>query len=200
MVGVVGVQRAKNTDFVNTAGDMREEICERDSALAMRPRGKRRGHDLAALSPPGRHGGRWILPGITLERGLGSNVSTCDGPPFMNKKMTRLARAGKCDALGARGSRGTASSLPPVAAARADPPMTGMPAQAEHLRQPQRAEPAADPRKNRAAREKRERSNRRVIRSRSPCKIITLLHRQITPLAVERRGATIPVVSDSVYK
>src|SRR5258707_10133414 len=28
--------------------------------------------------------------------GLGSKVSTCDGPPFRNRKMTCLAFAGKC--------------------------------------------------------------------------------------------------------
>ena len=67
-------------------------------------------------------------PAYRSSAGLGSNVSTCDGPPFMNRKMTRLARAGKCDALGASGSRGTASSLPLVAAAQADPPMSGIPA------------------------------------------------------------------------
>ena len=38
-------------------------------------------------------GGSW--PAYRSRAGLGSNVSTCDGPPFMNKKMTRLARAGK---------------------------------------------------------------------------------------------------------
>ena len=31
--------------------------------------------------------------------GLGSNVSTCDGPPFRNRKMTRLAFGGKVRSL-----------------------------------------------------------------------------------------------------
>src|ERR1700733_11395061 len=38
-----------------------------------------------------------------VKRGLGSNVSTCDGPPGMNRKITRLARGGKCGARGASG-------------------------------------------------------------------------------------------------
>src|SRR5207237_1303928 len=35
--------------------------------------------------------------------GLGSKVSTCDQPPFMNRKITRLARAGKCDGFTSSG-------------------------------------------------------------------------------------------------
>ena len=30
-------------------------------------------------------------------------ISICDGPPDMNRKMTRFARGVKCGALGARG-------------------------------------------------------------------------------------------------
>ena len=40
-------------------------------------------------------------------------MSTCDGPPFMNRKITRLARAGKCGGLGASGLPGTAASASP---------------------------------------------------------------------------------------
>src|SRR5436190_11876099 len=42
-----------------------------------------------ATLPPGR-GWPWNLSSI----GLGSKLSTCDRPPFMNRKMTCLARAG----------------------------------------------------------------------------------------------------------
>src|SRR5262249_29150175 len=35
-------------------------------------------------------------PSCFFRAGFGSKVSTWDGPPFMNRKMTRLARAGKC--------------------------------------------------------------------------------------------------------
>src|SRR5436190_18031321 len=40
-------------------------------------------------------------PSCLARAGLGSNVSTCDGPPFMNRKITRLALAGKCAASSA---------------------------------------------------------------------------------------------------
>src|SRR5207249_7198952 len=40
-----------------------------------------------------------------FSRGLGSKVSTCDGPPGMKRKITRLARAGKCGRRGASGLR-----------------------------------------------------------------------------------------------
>ena len=43
-------------------------------------------------------------PSCFASIGLGSNVSTCDGAPFMNKKMTRFAPAGwcaNCDAFAA---------------------------------------------------------------------------------------------------
>src|SRR5688572_3240379 len=44
------------------------------------------------------------LPWSRSSSGLGSNVSTCDGPPFMNRKITRFARGVKWGRLGARGS------------------------------------------------------------------------------------------------
>src|SRR5262249_37451024 len=50
------------------------------------------------------------LPLSWSRRGLGSKVSTCDGPPDMKRKMMRLARAGYC------GGR-TASGLGVAAAA-----------------------------------------------------------------------------------
>src|SRR5262249_39188554 len=44
------------------------------------------------------------LPSSRSKRGFGSNVSTCDGPPAMKRKMIRLARGGKCGGLGDSGS------------------------------------------------------------------------------------------------
>ena len=44
-----------------------------------------------ATVPPGS-GWPWYLSSI----GFGSKLSTCDTPPFMNRKMTRLACAGWC--------------------------------------------------------------------------------------------------------
>ena len=36
------------------------------------------------------------LPSSRSRSGLGSKVSMCDGPPFMKRKMTRLARGATC--------------------------------------------------------------------------------------------------------
>src|SRR5205807_734113 len=35
-------------------------------------------------------------PSYFASAGFGSNVSTCDGPPFMNRKITRFARGANC--------------------------------------------------------------------------------------------------------
>ena len=43
------------------------------------------------------------LPFISASFGFGSNESTCDTPPCMNKKTTRFAVAGKCGCFGASG-------------------------------------------------------------------------------------------------
>ena len=37
-------------------------------------------------------------PSSRVSSGLGSKVSRCEGPPFMNRKITRFARAAKCGA------------------------------------------------------------------------------------------------------
>ena len=44
-----------------------------------------------AMLPPGS-GWPWYLSSI----GLGSKLSTCESPPFMNRKMTCFALAGWC--------------------------------------------------------------------------------------------------------
>src|SRR5205807_75949 len=70
-----------------------------------------------------------LLPAYFVSSGLGSNVSTCDGPPFMNRWMTRLAFAGSGGFLGVSGlsgePAGSAASRPdsPRSDARARPPM-----------------------------------------------------------------------------
>src|SRR5438876_12146585 len=50
--------------------------------------------------------------------GLGSNVSTCETPPLMCKKITRLALGGKCGGLGASGFASLETG--PSAARRSD--------------------------------------------------------------------------------
>ena len=60
-----------------------------------------------------------------VSSGLGSKVSTCDGPPDMNRKMTRFAFGSKCGFLGASGSTGFSSasnpSSPSIAASASAP-------------------------------------------------------------------------------
>ena len=46
------------------------------------------------------------LPAYRASAGLGSNVSTCEGPPLRKKWITRLARAGKCGVRGRSGPAG----------------------------------------------------------------------------------------------
>src|SRR5262249_12026873 len=51
-----------------------------------------------------------ILPSAAKSFGLGSNVSTCDTPPVLNRKMTRFAFGAKCGCRGARGPPGRRGS------------------------------------------------------------------------------------------
>jgi len=51
------------------------------------------------------------LPWSRSSIGFGSNVSTCDGPPFMNRNTIRLARGVKWGDLAANGS-GAAGLVP----------------------------------------------------------------------------------------
>src|SRR5688572_24649514 len=55
--------------------------------------------------------------------GLGSKESTCDTPPVMKMKMTRLALPGKCGALGDSGSSAVpaAHNSDSIAGNNADP-------------------------------------------------------------------------------
>ncbi len=54
------------------------------------------------------------VPLYFVSIGLGSKVSTCDGPPFRKRKMTCFARAGKCGDLGASGFAEAALGLTPA--------------------------------------------------------------------------------------
>src|SRR6266581_3773546 len=73
------------------------------------------------------------LPAYFSSAGLGSNVSTWDGPPLAKIWITRLAFAGKCGCLGASG-------LMKPSLARAGPAKPS-----DLLRQFQRAAPGPNP-------------------------------------------------------
>ena len=84
--------------------DVREQLADLDAALAVLGELERRRQQAAALGAFGRRPApraRWPL--YFSRAGLGSKVSTCDGPPFMNRKMTRLAFGANIGGLGASG-------------------------------------------------------------------------------------------------
>ena len=136
---------------VASSGSRRGRRCSRrragrarETSMPLSPRRlrlERRGHDLAG-SCGGRSsteaGGAW--PSYFSSAGLGSKVSTCDGPPFMNRKITRFARAGKWGDRGAIGSAGIDAS-PPAGPARADVGPPSRPASARTLPRPSAPNP-----------------------------------------------------------
>ena len=85
---------------------MAEELADLDAALAVLVELERRGKGGAGFAlgrqvPPGSS-----LPAYLSSIGLGSNVSTCDGPPFMKRWMTPLGLGGEV-----RGMRRAADRL-----------------------------------------------------------------------------------------
>ena len=84
--------------------ELREDLADFDAALAVifELNGER--SRLPVLRSVFRLPAGMGLPLYLSSIGLGSKVSTCDGPPFRNRKMTCFALAGKWGALGASGS------------------------------------------------------------------------------------------------
>ena len=74
-----------------------------------------------------------FLPLCLARAGLGSKVSTCDGPPFMNRWMMRLALGAKCERFGARGLAAALASCSASRAARPSDPRP-VPMRASHSR------------------------------------------------------------------
>ena len=74
------------------------------------------------------------MPWSRVSRGLGSKVSTCDGPPGMKRKITRCARGGQCGTRAPAGRRtapaAAASSARSAARASEPKPRTRPP---QHL-------------------------------------------------------------------
>ena len=95
VVRLVGVHRPDHAQVVGVAGQIREQLAQDQPLSPWGREAKRRGHEhrwpsVSRSRPPG--GG---CPAYRASAGLGSKVSTCDGAPFMNRKMTRLARGAK---------------------------------------------------------------------------------------------------------
>ena len=98
------------------SADVREQVADLGAALAARgelPVAAASG--TASRSRAGSRVSGWssvtCLPWSAVSFGFGSNESTCDTPPLMNRKMTDFAFAGKCGGFGASGS-----AAPPPAA------------------------------------------------------------------------------------
>ena len=101
------------------------------------------GEPMAA--PVLRSVGRLVGTGLPLWRssiGLGSNVSTCDGPPFMNRWTTRLARARSGGALG---KSGLGPAIAGGAGARDRRPSATARGPAQQARHPPAGRPAQGP-------------------------------------------------------
>ena len=92
MVGHVGLHRPNDAQVVDVLGEAREDFADLDARLAVLLKLEWRGEGCPGFSL-GREVEGIALPAYFCREGLGSNVSTCDGPPFMNRKMTLLALA-----------------------------------------------------------------------------------------------------------
>ena len=84
MIGNVGVHRADDAQIVGEPGDMRIDLADRQSRLAtvrnLNGDGRRPPVPFSVLQTGDAR--RAAAPGIS-RAGLGSKVSTCEGPPFM---------------------------------------------------------------------------------------------------------------------
>ena len=94
---VAAVHRADDADVVDARADLRKQLADLDAALAVLLKFPGRGQQVARRGELElRLGERQRLAVISASFGLGSNESTCETPPCMNRKSTRLALAGKC--------------------------------------------------------------------------------------------------------
>ena len=103
MRGRIGVHRADHAQIVREPGRVREQAADLQPALAVLGERERRLHQVADRAAVGADrccsAGR-REPWYFSSAGLRSNVSTWLGAPFMKRKTTCLARAGKWGGLG----------------------------------------------------------------------------------------------------
>ena len=113
VIGHVGVHRADDADVVDALG-----ACAANSSLTSMPLWpylleleRRAEAPRRSCARCGGSGAAAACRAYFASSGLGSKVSTCDGPPFMNRWMTRLALRGevrrprgqRVDRIGERG-------------------------------------------------------------------------------------------------
>ena len=104
MIGHVGVHRADDAQVVDVLlGRAGEQLAHLDAALAVFLNLKGEPRAAPVLRSVRRFGPGRGLPWYFASIGLGSKVSTCDGPPFMNRWTTCLALPGNWGDLGAIG-------------------------------------------------------------------------------------------------
>jgi hypothetical protein len=107
MVGAVRLDRSQHTQVVRMLCGVRQQVAHIQAALASvhkarhRPSSRVFSRPTVASVAGSSYGNAW--PDRFTSCGLKSNKSICDGPPDMNRKMMRLARAGKCVGLTASG-------------------------------------------------------------------------------------------------
>ena len=107
------------------AAEVRQQVGQLHAALAVRRELPRAGPQRGVLLDEGeahvlhqRSGSCWPLSSVSF--GLGSNRSSCDGPPSMKMKMQRLARGAKCGGRTASGARALRGAPRPAAIAKRD--------------------------------------------------------------------------------
>ena len=98
MVGHLGVHRADHGDVVDVLGRLGKQLADLDPALAVRRNLNGDGKAAPVLRSVRRVSGS-VLPASFASAGLGSKVSTCDGPPFRKKWMTRRPCRGNAVAV-----------------------------------------------------------------------------------------------------
>ena len=112
--GVERIHGADDADIVDHARHARQQFAEFDSALARLLEFEGRGQQPAGLALGAEIDGIGALALMLEERGLGSNISSCEGPPAMNRKMMFLAFTGRWGLRSGR-KRRLRRSVPPGA-------------------------------------------------------------------------------------
>ena len=106
MIGHVGIHRANDAHVVDVLlGRACEELADLDAALAVLLEANGEPRAAPVLRSVRRVGPGSGLPWYFVSIGLGSKVSMCEGPPFMNRWTTCLAFGGEMRRPGCERSR-----------------------------------------------------------------------------------------------
>ena len=122
MIRHIRAHRANDAAIVDHLREVRQRIAHLDAALALLVERKRRRHEAAGLAFFVELVGGRLSREFLQSAGLGSNVSTCEGPPLRNRKITRLARGVKCGRRAEPAARTFCGSSRPRRLTRPNPP------------------------------------------------------------------------------